>query len=132
MRTWWFAAFFTPLRQAGFHRESSNPACWWVEERAAIAGLPRMAGSVRGGGTTMTAAVAKLFMSGRSQAVRLPKELRFAGESVIARRFGNGVLLLPADAPWHTMQEALNEFEPGFSIERAQPTDPQAREDWPA
>ena len=80
----------------------------------------------------MTAAVAKLFMSGRSQAVRLPKELRFAGESVIARRFGNGVLLLPADAPWHTMREALNEFEPGFSIERAQPTDPQAREDWPA
>ena len=32
--------------------------------------------------------VAKLFMSGRSQAVRLPKSLRFSGTEVIAKRFG--------------------------------------------
>jgi antitoxin VapB len=52
---------------------------------------------------------AKRFMSGRSQAVRLPKSLHFEGAGVIARRFGNGVLLLPVEAPW-----ALDEFEPGF------------------
>ncbi|MAK22467.1 MAG: AbrB/MazE/SpoVT family DNA-binding domain-containing protein, partial [Alcanivorax sp.] len=34
--------------------------------------------------------LAKVFMSGRSQAVRLPKELRFEGTEGIARRFGNG------------------------------------------
>lgn len=73
---------------------------------------------------------AKLFMSGRSQAVRLPKELRFEGREVIAKRFGNGVLLLPADAPWETMREALEEFEPDFEIERNQP-EQQGRDEWP-
>ncbi|CAN7695813.1 type II toxin-antitoxin system VapB family antitoxin [Pseudorhodoferax sp. LjRoot39] len=77
----------------------------------------------------MTTAVAKLFMSGRSQAVRLPKSLRFEGEEVIARRFGNGVLLLPAAAPWQLMREALDEFEPGFALEREQPP-VQEREEW--
>lgn len=76
------------------------------------------------------ATTAKLFMTGRSQAVRLPKSLRFEGTEVIAKRFGNGVLLLPIDAPWSTMQEALTEFEPGFRIEREQPTQ-APREDWP-
>jgi len=73
---------------------------------------------------------AKLFMSGRSQAVRLPKSLRFAGDEVIAKRFGNGVLLLPVEAPWQVMQEALDEFEPGFELQREQP-EQQTREAWP-
>lgn len=64
---------------------------------------------------------AKLFMTGRSQAVRLPKSLRFEGTEVIAKRFGNGVLLLPADAPWELMREALAEFEPDFVMVREQP-----------
>ena len=72
--------------------------------------------------------VAKLFMSGRSQAVRLPKSLRFSGTEVIAKRFGSGVLLLPLEAPWQLMQEALEEFEPGFTLEREQPDQP-AREE---
>ncbi len=74
--------------------------------------------------------IAKLFMTGRSQAVRLPKSLRFEGSDVIAKKFGNGVLLLPADAPWALMQEALAEFEPGFEIVREQPQQ-APREDWP-
>lgn len=72
---------------------------------------------------------AKLFMSGRSQAVRLPKELRFEGDSVIAKRFGKGVLLLPTDAPWSLMAEALEEFEPGFRLERDEPAQ-QERPEW--
>ena len=59
---------------------------------------------------------AKLFTSGRSQAVRLPKSLRFEGDEVIAKRFGNGVLLLPIDNPWQMMQEALGEFEPNLVL----------------
>jgi len=70
---------------------------------------------------------AKLFTSGRSQAVRLPKSLRFEGEEVIAKRFGNGVLLLPIDDPWQLMKEALSEFEPGLVLEREQPA-PQDRD----
>ena len=39
--------------------------------------------------------IAKLFRNGRSQAVRLPKEFRFEGDSVRVRRVKDGVLLEP-------------------------------------
>ena len=74
---------------------------------------------------------AKLFSSGRSQAVRLPKAYRFEGVEVVVKRFGNGVLLLPIAAPWAAMREALADFEPGFVIEREQPSQ-QERDDWAA
>lgn len=64
---------------------------------------------------------AKLFSSGRSQAVRLPKAYRFEGDEVIVKRFGNGVLLLPKTDPWSMLEEALGEFEPGFHLERSAP-----------
>ncbi len=41
------------------------------------------------------AKVAKLFKNGRSQAVRLPKEFRFAGDRVRIRKVADGVLLEP-------------------------------------
>jgi antitoxin VapB len=42
-------------------------------------------------------ATAKIFMHGRSQAVRLPKEFRLPGKEVSVRRVGNAVLLEPID-----------------------------------
>jgi virulence-associated protein VagC len=36
-----------------------------------------------------------LFMNGRSQSVRLPKEFRMPGERVSVRRVGDGLLLEP-------------------------------------
>ena len=42
-------------------------------------------------------ATARLFQSGRSQAVRLPKHYRFRGSEVAVKHFGNGLLLLPID-----------------------------------
>jgi len=64
---------------------------------------------------------ARIFQSGRSQAVRLPKEYRFSGAEVGVRHFGNGVLLLPVDDPWKTLESALSAFESGFEISREQP-----------
>ena len=64
---------------------------------------------------------ARLFQSGRSQAVRLPKEYRFTGTEVVVKHFGNGVLLLPVDDPWQTLAAGLAAFEPGFEITREQP-----------
>jgi antitoxin VapB len=69
---------------------------------------------------------ARLFQSGRSQAVRLPKEYRFAGTAVVVKHFGNGVLLLPVDDPWQTLAAGLAAFEPGFALTREQP-DEQVR-----
>jgi len=40
-------------------------------------------------------ATAKLFMHGRSQAVRLPKEFRLPGKEVRVRREGNRIILEP-------------------------------------
>jgi antitoxin VapB len=70
---------------------------------------------------------ARLFCSGRSQAVRLPKDYRFLGSEVSVQHFGNGVLLLPIDDPWSTLEAGLASFEPGFVMERQQP-DEQQRE----
>ena len=73
---------------------------------------------------------AKLFITGRSQAVRLPKAYRLPGKEVAVKHFGNGVLLIPVGEPWKLMEEALEEFEPGFTLEREQPP-VQERDGWP-
>jgi antitoxin VapB len=41
--------------------------------------------------------IVKIFMHGRSQAVRLPKEFRLPGGEVRVRRVDNGVLLEPME-----------------------------------
>ena len=71
---------------------------------------------------------ARVFQSGRSQAIRLPKEYRLPGKEVYVRHFGNGVLLLPVDRSWATLIAALKEFEPGFKLHREQPSE-QNREE---
>ncbi len=43
---------------------------------------------------------AKVFMSGRSQAVRLPQEFRFASNEVSIRKVGTSVVLSPLYAGW--------------------------------
>jgi antitoxin VapB len=46
--------------------------------------------------------VAKMFWSGRSQAVRLPKEFRLDADEVRIRRHGNSLILEPVaqDCAW--------------------------------
>ncbi len=68
---------------------------------------------------------AKLFMSGRSQAVRLPRAFRFEGQEVRIRRFGLGVLLEPTKVDCDTWLAALDRFEEPFMPEgRNQPVAP--------
>ena len=45
----------------------------------------------------MKAKKAKVFWTGRSQAVRLPKEFRFATDTVLVHREGQAVVVEPAD-----------------------------------
>ena len=72
---------------------------------------------------------AKLFMHGRSQAVRLPKEFRFEGTEVFVRRMGDEVVLSSrAKPPMQNLLDALDAFEPGFAMERNQPDQPDVRE----
>lgn len=53
---------------------------------------------------------AKLFTNGNSQAVRLPKECRFAGTEVYASKIGDAIMLVPKNKAWETFIEGLNEF----------------------
>ncbi|HUQ48253.1 MAG TPA: type II toxin-antitoxin system VapB family antitoxin [Gemmatimonadaceae bacterium] len=50
---------------------------------------------------------ATIFMNGRSQAVRLPKEFRFEGTHVFVRKEGDRVILSPADDRWERFLAAF-------------------------
>jgi antitoxin VapB len=71
---------------------------------------------------------AKLFRNGESQAVRLPKEFRFAGKEVFIKRVGNAVVLLPKAKSWDTLIESLAKFPADFMNDRAQPAEADSRE----
>jgi antitoxin VapB len=65
-------------------------------------------------------ATAKLFQNGRSQAVRLPKEYRFAGneDEVIIKRLGKAVVLVSKSELKNIFLGSLAKFPEDFEIER--------------
>lgn len=63
---------------------------------------------------------AKLFMNGKSQAVRLPKEFRFEGEEVFIKKQGNSVILTPKGKPYANLLAAMGKASPDFMTERDQ------------
>ena len=64
---------------------------------------------------------AKVFTSGLSQAVRLPKEFRFSGDDVFINKIGNIVILIPKDDPWASLADSLDQFTADFMETREQP-----------
>lgn len=65
---------------------------------------------------------AKIFTSGNSQAVRLPKAYRFDEEEVYIKRTDQGILLIPKSDKqiWDAWIENLMSFEDPFPFERDQ------------
>ena len=57
---------------------------------------------------------AKLFWSGRSQAVRLPKDFRFEGSEVRIRRHGAAVILEPIAHDWGWLDALANPVDADF------------------
>jgi len=49
---------------------------------------------------TMKREIAKVFKTGRSQAVRIPKRFRFATDEVLIEREGERVILTPRPRSW--------------------------------
>jgi antitoxin VapB len=70
---------------------------------------------------------AKLFWSGRSQAVRLPKEFRFAGKEVRIRRRGSAVILEPIPEDWAWLDAISGKFDEDFIAAVNEPVEPQER-----
>ena len=57
---------------------------------------------------------AKVFMTNRSQAVRLPKEFRFTTTEVFIRKEGEEVILSPRPTDWGTYLADGPQASPGF------------------
>jgi antitoxin VapB len=68
---------------------------------------------------------AKLFWNGRSQAVRLPKEFRFAGDRVRVSRMGAGVLIEPLSP---VDKESLEEMFARMDAMGGDPLFPEGRQ----
>ena len=58
--------------------------------------------------------IARVFMTGRSQAVRLPKEFRFDTDRVLIRREGRHVVLSPMFEDWDDYFENGARFSDDF------------------
>jgi len=65
---------------------------------------------------------AKVFKSGNSQAVRIPKEFHLEDDEVEIRRKGDSLILRPKKRSWATLFESLDKFTEDFMAEgRNQP-----------
>lgn len=66
---------------------------------------------------------AKVFWSGRSQAVRLPKAFRVTGDEVRIRRQGAAILLEPVAQDWDWLAQVVGPLDSDFeqAIMEAQP-----------
>ncbi len=64
---------------------------------------------------------AKIFVNGRSQAVRLPKEFRFSENDVFIKKIGKIVILIPKDDPWASFANSLDQFTDDYMETRDQP-----------
>lgn len=72
--------------------------------------------------------VAKVFINGRSQAVRLPKSCRFQDDEVWANRIGNMVILVPKNDPWANLMASLDLFTADFMSDGRGDQSPELRE----
>jgi len=71
---------------------------------------------------------AKIFINGRSQAVRLPKAFRFDGNEVYIKKTSEGVLLIPKEnSLWDIWEQNLMKYEEPFIAKRNQPKNQQKR-----
>lgn len=77
----------------------------------------------------MQAVVAKVFVSGNSQAIRLPKQFRLDVKEVFIRWSGNNLVIMPHPDSWNGFMEGCLGFSDDFSLERdALPMDVERRE----
>lgn len=71
---------------------------------------------------------AKLFINGRSQAVRIPKAFRFEGTEVYIKKTSEGVLLIAKDnSTWDVWEKNLLKYDEPLLVKRNQPSKQQKR-----
>jgi len=71
---------------------------------------------------------AKIFMNGRSQAVRLPKEYRFDCDEVYVEKQGDKVIISAVQPDWDEFFNVVSVFDDDFLTDR-EDLPPQERND---
>ena len=70
----------------------------------------------------------KVFKSGNSQAVRIPKEFQIESDEVEIRRRGNSLVLRPKSQSWEPLIESLTKFTDDFLAGGRRQSPPQKRD----
>ena len=64
----------------------------------------------------------KVFISGNSQAVRIPKEFHIDFSELFIKKIGSSIILTPKESNWENLERSLSEFSDDFMIKgRTQP-----------
>jgi antitoxin VapB len=64
----------------------------------------------------------KVFRSGNSQAIRLPKEYQVKDKELYIKKIGGTIILFPKTNPWEAFERSLTEFSDDFMADgRNQP-----------
>ena len=64
---------------------------------------------------------AKIFINGRSQAIRLPKEYRFKDNEVYINKIDDVVVIIPKTKKMKILVQSLDKFTDDFMENRNQP-----------
>lgn len=75
----------------------------------------------------MSTQIAKIFMNGRSQAVRLPKDYRFDTEEVYITKQGNNVIISAKKPTWDEFFDSKPAFDDSYLNDRLD-SPPQERD----
>jgi antitoxin VapB len=66
----------------------------------------------------MSAKIAKIFMNGRSQAVRLPKEFRFETDEVYITKRGSSIIISAIKPTWDEFFDAESVFDADYLTDK--------------
>lgn len=77
----------------------------------------------------MPTKTAKIFRSGNSQAVRIPKEFQLEGTEVEILRRGDTLILRPKRKSWTPFLESLARFSDDFMEREREQPEPQERDE---
>ena len=56
----------------------------------------------------------KVFTSGNSQAVRIPKEFHIDDSELFIKKIGTTIILYPQKRPWENLKKSFSEFTDDF------------------
>ena len=70
----------------------------------------------------------KVFNSGNSQAIRLPKEYQVNEKEMFIQKVGSTIILYPKKNPWQAFERSLTEFSEYFMQKGREQPQEQIRE----